>query len=931
VKLIEKEFPLQEVNLFAGYDMTFKYMKKEFRESIERLLNASKLKFRGLPKIHNLMYYPARRPPSAARAVTLASALEYSPDISKEIFLKAVGLENATKLARESGALVTLYMADPDRELVKKLLSRDPKEITVVDPMAGGGSIPLEALRLGFRTIAGDYNPIAYLILRATIEFPAKYGRRLLELLEREARDLVRYAREALGKFYDEEAKNYLFFISAEHECGGIIPLARHTLLSKSEGLYVKPVFDKENKKLTFQVSRESPAFSPAICPYCGKSVSESDIREKWVEEHVKLIEDLLEGKVERAKDAPKVYVLATAQLSRGKYRTCNDKDAQLLVEACEELARSALREREEGRSIEDYLPLAEIPEDNNVFKGLRSYGLKYWYQLYNPRQLLALYKLVKYVRTRAEALSKQYGELGVTTALYLALSVAKAFNYNSILTQWHPGSEVIRDLAGSQYALGKSVDLGYDCMDANVLVTLPWALEAEGGESEEESEEVETTRGGLLPVVKLLCNRLEGLWKEGLDAIYMWDARRLHEYLPEKSVDVINVDPPYYEQHDYAGITEFFWVIVQQALWPILGELFPRDRVKITNWVPEDPKVPRGVEIRGEPPKEGSRRGPHEFERGFKEFLEAASKVLKDDGLLVVWYAYGKLEGWDELFNMLYDKGYGVTKTWQVWSEMRQRRIALEKATFFTSMVIVARPGVKRTMMISFEDPAFTKIFLEDVRKSVESSIDHLLGTYGLNALKEALVVSLADGFAKATFYSLAFGLGGYRSLSNKALKVSIFSVLDYLARNVAKVELLELERLDPITRLYTFLLIASSEDLRVSYDFANRIGQVLQVTALNLLRASRERGSIKLLSPLEVSRTFPMTVIGRAIKLLLDVRDVFAKHGLRAAEDVVMNAERDEVSLAKLLVAVAWSKFGLSNNERDVLLKVLTVGGSP
>jgi putative DNA methylase len=929
MKLIEKEFPLHEINVITEYESSFlKMIPRDVKRALCSLLGKEDLKGRNFPKIHNIMYYPARRPPSAARAVTLASALEYGPGISKEVFLKAVGLENARKLARESGALVTLYMVDPDRELVKKLLGRDPKEITVVDPMAGGGSIPLEALRLGFRTIAGDYNPLAYLILRATIEFPAKHGRRLSELLEREARNLVKYAEEALGKFYDEEAKNYLFFISAEHECGGVIPLARHTLLSKREGLYVKPIFDKENKKLMFQVSRESPVFSPAICPYCGKSVSESDIREKWVKEHVKLIEDLLEGKVERAKDAPKVYLLATAQLARRKYRESNEKDARLLIEACEELAKSALREREEGKSIEDYLPLAEIPEDNNVFKGLRSYGLRYWYQLFNPRQLLALYKLVKYVRARAEALSKQYGELGVATALYLALSVAKAFNYNNIVTQWDSGDESIRDLAGSQYALGKSVDLGYDYMDANVLVTLPWALEAEEENEEgEEDEEIETTRGGLLPVVRLLCNRLEGLWKEGLDAIYMWDARRLHEYLPEKSVDIIEVDPPYYEQHDYAGITEFFWAIVQQALWPVLGELFPHDKVKIVNWAPEDPKVPRSIEIRGEPPKKGSR----DFEKGFKEFLEVASKVLKDDGLLIVWYAYGKLEGWYELFNMLYDKGYGVTKTWQIWSEMRQRRISLERAAFFTSMVIVARPGVKRTMVISFEDPAFTKIFLEDVRKSAESSIDHLLGTYGLNALKEALVVALADGFAKATFYSLAFGLGGYQNLSNKALKVSIFSVLDYLARNVAKVGLLELERLDPITRLYTFLLIASSEDLKVSYDFANRIEQVLQVSVLNLLRASQERGSIRLLSPVEVSRKFPETAVGRAIRLLVNVKEVFARHGLRAAEDVVMNVERDEVSLAKLLVATAWRKFGLSNDERDTLLKVLSVGGSP
>jgi adenine-specific DNA methylase len=931
MKLIEKEFPLHEINVITEYESSFlKMIPRDVKRTLCLLLGKEGLKGRNFPKINNLMYYPARRPPSAARPVTLASALEYSPGISKEVFLKAVGLENARKLARESGALVTLYMADPDRELVKKLLGRDPKEITVVDPMAGGGSIPLEALRLGFRTIAGDYNPIAYLILRATIEFPAKYGKRLLELLERESRDLVKYAEEALGRFYGRDDKGYIFFVSAEHECGGVVPLARHTLLSERNGLHVEPVFDKESKKLVFRISRESPAFSPVICPYCGKSVSERDVREKWVEEHIRLIEDLLEGKIERAKEASKVYTLAAVQLGRGRYRAGDDRDARLLVEACEELAKSALREREEGKSVEDYLPLAEIPEDNNVFKGLRSYGFKYWYQLFNPRQLLALYKLVKYIRDRAEVLSKVYGELGVAVALYLAIAVAKAFNFNNIITQWRSGDESIRDLVGSQYALGRSVDLGYDyCESILPFITLPWALEAE--EKNEEVEEVETTRGGLLPVVRLLCDRLEGLWREGLDAIYMWDARRLHEYLPEKSVDIINVDPPYYEQHDYAGITEFFWVIMQQALWPVLGELFSRDRVKIANWAPEDPKVPRGVEIRGKPPKEGSKGGSREFEKGFKEFLEAASKALKDDGLLVVWYSYGKLEGWDELFNMLYDKGYGVTKTWQVWSEMRQRRIALERTAFFTSMVIVARPRVKRTMMISFKDPTFSKIFSEDVRRSVELSMDNLLRMYGLNALKEALVVSLADGFAKATFYSLAFGLGGYRSLSDKALEVSIFSVLDYLARNVARVGLLELERLDPISRLYTFLLIASSEDLRVSYDFANRIEQVLKAPVLNLLRVGQERGSIRLSSPLEVSRRFPGTAVGRAVKLLLDVREVFTKHGLRAAEDVVMNAGRDEVSLAKLLVAVAWSKLGLSNDERDVLLKVLTVGGSP
>ena len=144
VRLIEKEFPLYEINVITEYESSFlKMIPRDVKRALCSLLGKEDLKGRNFPKIHNLMYYPARRPPSATRPVTLASALEYSPEVSKEVFLKSVGLENARKLARESGALVTLYMADPDRELVEKLLGRDPKEITVVDPMAGGGSIPL--------------------------------------------------------------------------------------------------------------------------------------------------------------------------------------------------------------------------------------------------------------------------------------------------------------------------------------------------------------------------------------------------------------------------------------------------------------------------------------------------------------------------------------------------------------------------------------------------------------------------------------------------------------------------------------------------------------------------------------------------------------------------------------------------------------------
>jgi Adenine-specific DNA methylase containing a Zn-ribbon len=102
--------------------------------------------------------------------------------------------------------------------------------------MAGGGSIPLEAKRLGLRVIAGDLNPVAYLLLRASIEFPAKYGRQLFQLTLEEAKKLIQYAKHELAKYYPEDAKGIIYVKGAIHTCGGAVPLVKTSTLSKEKG-----------------------------------------------------------------------------------------------------------------------------------------------------------------------------------------------------------------------------------------------------------------------------------------------------------------------------------------------------------------------------------------------------------------------------------------------------------------------------------------------------------------------------------------------------------------------------------------------------------------------------------------------------------------------------------------------------------------------
>ena len=104
-----------------------------------------------VPKLSNLHPYLARRPTATARVLTLAAILPENAPLNE--LIHAVGLDKV-----RSVPYGVLYLVNPDRkyvaELVKKYTGREPKDIIVVDPMAGGGSLPLEALRLGFYTIA---------------------------------------------------------------------------------------------------------------------------------------------------------------------------------------------------------------------------------------------------------------------------------------------------------------------------------------------------------------------------------------------------------------------------------------------------------------------------------------------------------------------------------------------------------------------------------------------------------------------------------------------------------------------------------------------------------------------------------------------------------------------------------------------------------
>jgi len=149
------------------------------------------------PAPNRLHVWWARRPLVASRAAILLPA---NADRAK--FLHMLGIHGDPVAAKVRIAQATRddvrlgkgaygysrafsYSASPEEQDWFKASRTEfgsDQVASVLDPTAGGGSIPFEAARLGFLTIANDLNPVAWLILKTTVEFPAKYDRKLLLL-----------------------------------------------------------------------------------------------------------------------------------------------------------------------------------------------------------------------------------------------------------------------------------------------------------------------------------------------------------------------------------------------------------------------------------------------------------------------------------------------------------------------------------------------------------------------------------------------------------------------------------------------------------------------------------------------------------------------------------------------------------------------------
>jgi len=392
------------------------------------------------------------RKPLASSRTTSYAALIPAPENDLEWDKKSQFIIN---LSKWENSLNSIFIEKARKEILEAKGGKPPR---VLDPFAGGGSIPLECLRLGLETYAVEYNPVAVLILKCTLEYPQKYREKLLEDVKKWGNWVLEEAKKEIGKFYpvDKDGSIPVGYIWARTipcqnpSCNTEIPLIRQFWLAKkgNKKVALKPYI--KNGRIEFEIVGQDKPFpkdfkpekgtvSRAIahCLVCGSTVDDKTTR--------KLFRDGKSGQ-------RMIAVVLHKQRNSGKtYRLATEKDIEMYKKAEKYL-------EEKRKKLMDEWGIDPVPDeemntkDPNTVAG-RGYGFTKWGDLFNSRQKLALITFTEKVRLAykkmiEEGYDKEYAKAVVS---YLGLAVNRLADKNSSLCRLIPQTEAIGFTYGRQ------------------------------------------------------------------------------------------------------------------------------------------------------------------------------------------------------------------------------------------------------------------------------------------------------------------------------------------------------------------------------------------------------------------------------------------------------------------------------------------------
>jgi putative DNA methylase len=542
----------------------------------------------------------------------------------------------------------------------------------VVDPFAGGGSIPLEALRVGADAFASDLNPIPVLLNKVVLEYIPKYGQRLADEVRKWGEWIKREAEKELAEFYPKDADGatpiaYLWARTIQCEgpgCGAEVPLIRSLWLAKKANRTValQLVPDKKAKRVDFKIIAKQrggwvsqddqnekiadPKFDGAVkrgsatCPCCGYTTPVARVREQ------------LKARRGGASDARLFVVVTTRTSEQGRsYRLPTSKDLKGAHHASEKLAAS--RAAHKGQ-------LSLVPDEKLDVRGIRHtwamiYGLERWGDLFMPRQALVLTSLFRVLLDACR--NRGNDEMSAALQVCLALAIDRQANALTSLSRWNTAGEKIEGVFARQ-----AIPLLWDYAEVN-------PFSGSSGDFE----------GAIEWVVKV-CDA--NAFLSGTDGQSVAASATQHP-LADDSANAFVTDPPYYDAVPYAFLSDFFYVWLKRALANLHFDFLSYHA------------VPKDEEIVVDRTHELS-NSTHDiafYERELAKAFAEGRRVLRPDGVGTIVFASKTTASWEAILKAVVDAGWIITGSWPIDTEMESRIAAAGQARLASSVHLVCRP----------------------------------------------------------------------------------------------------------------------------------------------------------------------------------------------------------------------------------------------
>jgi putative DNA methylase len=740
-KLIEVSIPLEAINVASAREKSIRH---------------------GHPSTLHLWW--ARRPLAACRAVLFAQLVDdpsswpdrYPPEGAQDaerkrlhdIIKRMVPWEasNDQRILNEARWEIARSVAwglgeePPPKNDSKAILDYlQTKAPPVYDPFCGGGSIPLEAQRLGLRAYGSDLNPVAVLISKALVEIPPKFTG--LPPVNPKAHAELKRGGRWNGKGAQGLAEDVRYYgqwmrDEAEKRIGHLYPKAK--LPDEPEATVIAWVWART-------VRSPDPSAKGAMVPLVSSfMLSTKDGKKAWVEPVIepaardgwrfevrtgalsKLDEERLKKGTKSAKGQAFVCILTGSAIARPYIQAEGKADrlGQRLM--------AIVAERSRGRQYitpttdhEDIPRSAEIdpnvadaragflsgptPTRAMITGGVCSaYGLKTWAHLFTPRQLLALTTFSTLVgevhkRTLADARAANFGNDEVTLhlggtgatayadaiATYVCLSLDRAAMAGNSLVRWNGVGEKAQHSFGRQ-AFG----MVWDFAEPNFFADATGSL----------SSCYEMTVNGIL-----FSNSNAG----NISAL----AAQRNNY-PANPI-IISTDPPYFDNVAYAELSEFFYPWLKRSL----SAIWPNDFRRIA--------VPREDELVATPLRHGGKAEAEAFfMKGMGEALVAMRNAATDTDPLTIYYAFKQSEaaedgitsaGWASFLQAMVDAGLAIDGTWPLRTEMATRMVGQGANALASSIVLVCRKRSSAAAIVTRAE------FIRALKREMPGAIDDI------------------------------------------------------------------------------------------------------------------------------------------------------------------------------------------------------------